>query len=185
MDHPVVYVVGLLSAMPNWRKSYTWSACPYWATTCASSGSSTRNSDSTKSHDELEWKFSSCLCLEKVGMVAQISSILGLNIVETLSLLFNAKNALQTGASGYEKVFSVSSPLLAWAAWQLQHSPTACRTFQKIFYKAFFTPCLPRLYLIEVLALMHESRILRQWSNPVSGSRKSQASSPWSKQHRA
>ena len=36
----------------------------------------------------------------------------------------------------------------------------------------------------EVLALKHESRILGQWSNPVSGSRKSQASSPWAKQHR-
>ena len=31
----------------------------------------------------------------------------------------------------------------------------------------------------EVLALKDESRILGQWSNPVSGSRKSQASSPW------
>ena len=31
----------------------------------------------------------------------------------------------------------------------------------------------------EVLALKHESRILGQWSNPVSGSRKSQASSSW------
>ena len=29
-----------------------------------------------------------------------------------------------------------------------------------------------------------ESRILRQWSSPVSGSRTSQASSPWAKQHR-
>ena len=36
----------------------------------------------------------------------------------------------------------------------------------------------------EVLALNHESRILGQWSNPVSGSRRSQASSPWAKQHR-
>ena len=35
----------------------------------------------------------------------------------------------------------------------------------------------------EVLALKHESRILVQWSNPVSGSRKSQDSSPWAKQH--
>ena len=34
----------------------------------------------------------------------------------------------------------------------------------------------------EVLALKHDSRILGQWSNPVSGSRKSQASSPWDKQ---
>ena len=34
----------------------------------------------------------------------------------------------------------------------------------------------------EVLALKHESMILGQWSNPVSGSRKSQASSPWAKQ---
>ena len=33
----------------------------------------------------------------------------------------------------------------------------------------------------EVLALKHESRILRQRSNPVSGSRKSQTSSPWAK----
>ena len=33
----------------------------------------------------------------------------------------------------------------------------------------------------EVLALKHESRILGQWSNPVSGSRKSRASSPWAK----
>ena len=37
----------------------------------------------------------------------------------------------------------------------------------------------------EVLALKHESRILRQLSNPVSGSRKSQASSMWAKQHGA
>ena len=31
----------------------------------------------------------------------------------------------------------------------------------------------------KVLALKHESRILGQWSNPVCGSWKSQASSPW------
>ena len=37
----------------------------------------------------------------------------------------------------------------------------------------------------EVLALKHESRILGQWSNPASGSRKSQACSPSAKQHRA
>ena len=36
----------------------------------------------------------------------------------------------------------------------------------------------------EVLALKHRSRILGQWSKPVSGSRKSQASSLWAKQHR-
>ena len=36
----------------------------------------------------------------------------------------------------------------------------------------------------EVFALNQESRILGKWSNPVSGSRKSQASSPWAKQHR-
>ena len=35
----------------------------------------------------------------------------------------------------------------------------------------------------EVLALKQESRILREWSYPVSGSRQSQASSPWAKQH--
>ena len=35
----------------------------------------------------------------------------------------------------------------------------------------------------EVVALKHESRILGQWSKPVSGSRKSQASSLWVKQH--
>ena len=35
----------------------------------------------------------------------------------------------------------------------------------------------------EVLALKHKSRILGQWSYPVSGSRKSPASSPWAKQH--
>ena len=34
----------------------------------------------------------------------------------------------------------------------------------------------------EILALKHKSMILRKWSNPVSGSRKSQASSPWDKQ---
>ena len=36
---------------------------------------------------------------------------------------------------------------------------------------------------LEILALKHESRILGKWSNPVSGSRMSQASSPWAKQH--
>ena len=36
----------------------------------------------------------------------------------------------------------------------------------------------------EVIALKHESRILGQLSNPVSGSRKSQSSSPWAKHHR-
>ena len=36
----------------------------------------------------------------------------------------------------------------------------------------------------EILALKHESRILVQWSNHAYGSRKSQASSPWAKQHR-
>ena len=35
----------------------------------------------------------------------------------------------------------------------------------------------------EILALKDESRILGQWFDPVSGSRKSQASSPWAKQH--
>ena len=37
----------------------------------------------------------------------------------------------------------------------------------------------------EVLALKPESLILGQWSNHVSGSRKSQASYPLGKQHRA
>ena len=37
----------------------------------------------------------------------------------------------------------------------------------------------------EILALKHESRILGQWSNPVSGARKSQSSSLWDTQHRA
>ena len=36
----------------------------------------------------------------------------------------------------------------------------------------------------DILALKLESRIFGQWSNPVSGSRKIQASSPWAKQHR-
>ena len=36
----------------------------------------------------------------------------------------------------------------------------------------------------EVLPLKHESRILGQWSYPVCGSRKSNTSSPWAKQHR-
>ena len=36
----------------------------------------------------------------------------------------------------------------------------------------------------EILALKHKSRILGQWSSPVSGSSKSHASSPWDKQHR-
>ena len=36
----------------------------------------------------------------------------------------------------------------------------------------------------EVLALKHESRILGQWSNPESGSWKSQDGSPRAKQHR-
>ena len=38
--------------------------------------------------------------------------------------------------------------------------------------------------LAEILALKQESRILGQWYNHVSGSRKSQPSSPWAKQHR-
>ena len=38
--------------------------------------------------------------------------------------------------------------------------------------------------VVWVFALKHKSRILGQWSNPVSGLRKSQASSPWAKQHR-
>ena len=37
----------------------------------------------------------------------------------------------------------------------------------------------------EILALKQESRILGQWSNPVSGARESEDSSPWAKQHRA
>ena len=36
----------------------------------------------------------------------------------------------------------------------------------------------------EILVLKQESSILGQWSNPESGSRKSQANSPWAKQHR-
>ena len=38
------------------------------------------------------------------------------------------------------------------------------------------------IILPEVLALNQESRILGQWSNPLSGTRKSQARSPWAKQ---
>ena len=45
--------------------------------------------------------------------------------------------------------------------------------------KIWVTPSLP-----EVLALKRESGILGQWSNPVSGSRKSQVSSPWAKKQR-
>ena len=41
-----------------------------------------------------------------------------------------------------------------------------------------------RVVLPEVLSLKHKSRILGQCSNPVSGSRKSKASSPWVKQQR-
>ena len=41
-----------------------------------------------------------------------------------------------------------------------------------------------RPFQVKFLALEHESRILGQWSNPVSGSRKSRYSSPWAKQHR-
>ena len=37
----------------------------------------------------------------------------------------------------------------------------------------------------DILFLKHASRILRQSPSPVCGSRKSQTSSPWSKQHRA
>ena len=37
----------------------------------------------------------------------------------------------------------------------------------------------------DILFLKHDSRILRQSSDPVCGSWKSQASSPWAKQHRA
>ena len=37
----------------------------------------------------------------------------------------------------------------------------------------------------DILFLKHACNILRQSSNPVCGSRKSQASSPWAKQHRA
>ena len=37
----------------------------------------------------------------------------------------------------------------------------------------------------DILLLKHDSSIFRQSSNPVSGSWKSQASSPWAKQHRA
>ena len=40
-------------------------------------------------------------------------------------------------------------------------------------------PCPPS----EVLALKHESMINGQWSDPVSGSMKSQASFPWDKHH--
>ena len=43
---------------------------------------------------------------------------------------------------------------------------------------------LGRPFKAEVLALKHKSRILGQWSNPVSGLRKSPASSLWVKQHR-
>ena len=37
----------------------------------------------------------------------------------------------------------------------------------------------------DILALKHEGRILGQWSNPVSGSRKSQASCPWANQRKS
>ena len=53
-------------------------------------------------------------------------------------------------------------------------------TFRWVRFKTNF--CLQ--HTPEVFALKHESRILGQWSNPVSGSRKSQASSPWAKQYR-
>ena len=49
----------------------------------------------------------------------------------------------------------------------------------------FFRPSnqSPLLFPAEVLALKQDSRILGQWSNPVCGSRKRQASSPWAKQN--
>ena len=46
-------------------------------------------------------------------------------------------------------------------------------------------PCVHLDDDAEILVLRHEGRILGQWSNPVSGSKKSQASSPLAKQHRA
>ena len=57
---------------------------------------------------------------------------------------------------------------------------------ESVGYKNFVCEAIIKFgtFSPEVLALKHKSRILGQWSNPVSGSRKSQASSPWAKQHR-
>ena len=44
--------------------------------------------------------------------------------------------------------------------------------------------CVVACSRCEQSALKQKSRILGQWYNPVCGSRKSQASSPWVKQHR-
>ena len=84
--------------------------------------------------------------------------------------------------------------LLAWAAWQPQYSHPACGTVRKHFAKPFSTSSSPqsavcldswnfqmcvcrvgfhisytRPSLPEILALKHESRILRHLSNPVCG----------------
>ena len=85
------------------------------------------------------------------------------------------------------------------------NTETACQTFQNILLGGALVVLLDGLDSLrdgvlgqlpgqdearrsldlpaEVLALKQESRILGQWSNPVSGSRKSQASSPWAKQN--
>ena len=54
-------------------------------------------------------------------------------------------------------------------------------SFVKFRAKKSFLSFLPP----EILPLKHRSRILGQWANPVSGSRKSQANTPSAKHHRA
>ena len=58
-------------------------------------------------------------------------------------------------------MFSKSSPLLAWAAWQLQLSPAACGTLRTHVTKPFLQPAAPDCTVTLSSRLMFTSSDLR------------------------
>ena len=58
-------------------------------------------------------------------------------------------------------MFSESSPLLAWAAWQLQDSPTACGTLRYLFTKPLEQVAAPpgTYYIVQLSIIIECSTI--------------------------
>ena len=99
------------------------------------------------------------------------------------------KRRYLSGASGQAEGQLSSAPSrLAWQLQRLFHPDLTLLLLQIDPCQRTLNSSSPRMrhgsgMNLEVLPLKHERRILGQWSNPVSGSRKSQASSPWAQQH--
>ena len=64
--------------------------------------------------------------------------------------------------------FSESSSCSAWAAWQLQFSPTACGTLRK-HYKTFSSTCRPILYMVKYELICWNIGLIFQKSDGTHG----------------